>query len=518
MGSHHTMTMPAISATSFAPDSRESDELVLHEDRFFDAEPSVRRIARDLYGETRDLPLVCPHGHVDPRILAEDTALSEPAALIITPDHYIFRMLYSRGVPMESLGIPTRDGAAVEGDPRRIWQTFAEHFHLFRGTPTGAWLNHELFHVFGVRQKLNGRTAHAIYDALAEKLASPEFRPRALFERFNIEVLTTTDRATATLEHHQAIRDSGWGGRVVPSFRPDAAFRIASPTWSEEIEALSVLDRRDVADFPTFIRALEERRAFFKRMGATSTDHAVLEPYTERLGDAEADKLFQKGLRGTATADDQHRFEAHMLMEMARMSTEDGLVMQIHAGSLRDHNDRVFRRFGMDMGADIPVVTEYTRNLRALLNAFGNDPRLTLVLFTLDESTYTRELAPLAGHYPAVKLGPPWWFHDSIEGMTRFRQQVTETAGIYNTVGFNDDTRAFCSIPARHDMARRVDANWLAGLVARHIIDVGDAREMAADLAYNLVRESYKLDAAQHAEPATSPAERRQASLAGVLS
>ena len=482
--------------------STADDALVLHEDRFFDPDPTVRGIARALYEETRGLPLICPHGHVDPALLAADAPFPEPTALLIVPDHYIFRMLYSRGVPMESMGVPPRDGSSIEADPRRIWQTFAEHWYLFRGTPTGAWLDQELYEVFGVRVRLNGRTAQRVYDQVAERLRSPEFRPRALFERFNIEVLATTDAATDPLHHHRAIRESGWGGRVIPTFRPDALLRIAAPGWSAELDALAGVSGRTIDSYPELVAALEERRAFFRSMGATATDHAVLEPYTERLADEEADRLFQRAKAGEATAEDQRRFEAHMLMEMARMSTEDGMVMQLHPGALRDHNQRVFDRFGLDKGADIPVATEYTRNLRALLNAYGNDPRLTLVLFTLDESTYARELAPLAGHYPALRLGPPWWFHDSIQGMVRFREQTTETAGIYNTAGFNDDTRAFCSIPARHDLNRRVDASWLAGLVARHVVTMQDAREMARALAYELARETYRLDRADDADDA----------------
>jgi len=474
----------------------DADALVLHEDRFFDPDPSVRSAARALYEETEGLPLICPHGHVDPALLAKDEAFPEPTALILVPDHYIFRMLYSQGVPMEAMGIPTRDGTPVEGDPRKIWRTFGERYHLFRGTPTGAWLDHELYHVFGVRTRLNARTALRVYDEIAERLRSPEFRPRALFERFNIEVLSTTDAAADSLEHHRAIRDSGWRGRVIPAFRPDAVLRIASPAWRAEIDALGRAAGTSIGDYASFISALEERRAFFRSMGATSTDHAVLEPYTERLVDDEAARLFARALSGEATAEDQRRFEAHMLMEMARMSTEDGMVMQLHPGAFRDHNARVFERFGLDKGADIPVATEYTRNLRALLNAYGNDPRLTLVLFTLDESAYARELAPLAGHYPALRLGPPWWFHDSVEGMKRFRERTTETAGIYNTAGFNDDTRAFCSIPARHDLSRRVDANFLAGLVARHVVTMDDAREMARALAYELARDTYRLGGA----------------------
>jgi len=466
---------------------------MLHDDRFFDSDPAIRRAARTLYDDVCDLPLLCPHGHVDPRVLAENSPFPEPAALLITPDHYVFRMLYSRGVAMEALGIPTRDGSAVERDPRTIWQCFGEHYYLFRGTPTGAWLDHELFEVFGVRERLTAESAQRVYDAIDERLKEPEFLPRALYERFNIQVLATTDKATDTLEHHRAIRESGWRGVVIPTFRPDALFRIASRTWPREVDALETATRSSIASFADFIRALESRRAFFRSMGARATDHAVLEPHTALLTPREADRLFHLARQGEATSADQREFEAHMLMEMARMSVEDGLVMQLHAGSLRDHNEDVFARFGTDKGGDIPIATEFTRNLHALLNAFGNDKRLTLVLFTLDESAYSRELAPIAGHYPAVKLGPPWWFHDSIEGMTRFRRQTTETAGIYNTAGFNDDTRAFCSIPARHDLARRVDVNFLGGLVARHVVDLSDARAMARALAYDLTMETYKL-------------------------
>jgi glucuronate isomerase len=486
----------------------------LHEDRYLDPDPTIRRIARELHDGTRSLPLVCPHGHVDPKLLADDDAFPEPTALLIIPDHYIFRMLYSRGVPMEALGVPTRDGTAVERDPRKIWQRFADHYYLFRGTPTGIWLDAELHEVFAVRQKLDGSTAQAVYDEIKEKLTTPEFRPRALFERFNIELLATTDKASDTLEHHAAIRRSGWNGRVIPTFRPDAAFRIATPEWMEEIGRLELRTGKAIENVGSFLVALEERRRFFQEMGATATDHAVLRPYTEALGGEELEAIFQRARRGEASREDQRRFEAHMLIEMARMSTEDGLVMQLHPGSFRDHNQQVFARFGTDKGGDIPIATEYTRNLEALLNAYGNDPRLTLVLFTLDETTYARELAPLAGHYPAVRLGPPWWFHDSMEGMRRYRERTTETAGIYNTAGFNDDTRAFCSIPARHDLARRMDANFLGGLVARHVIDMDDARQMARALAYDLVRETYKLDQPARSEKSAPAVARSEAGVA----
>lgn len=482
---------PAVSAP--AVQVRAADQpLALNPDRFFDPDPAVRRVAAELYESTRDLPIISPHGHVEPSLLALDAPFPEPTALLLTPDHYIFRMLYSQGISMESLGIPTRDGTPVEQDPRICWQRFAANYHLFRGTPTGIWLDHELHELFGVRVKLNADTAQRIYDQIAERLASPEYRPRALFERFNIEVLATTDAASDTLEHHRTLRDAGWHNRVVPTFRPDAVLRIAQPGWRAALTQLETITGVRITSMATFLQVLAERRRFFASLGATATDHAVVEPLTRRASDDEAAQLFARALEGTASDLDQKMFEAHMLMEMARMSTEDGLVMQLHPGAMRDHHTRVFERFGADKGADIPVATEYTRNLHALLNAYGAHPAFTLVLFTLDETTYARELAPIAGHYPAVRLGPPWWFHDSLEGMKRFRTQVTETAGVWNTTGFIDDTRAFCSIPARHDLARRMDANYLAGLVARHQIDLADALLMARALAYDLAKRTYK--------------------------
>jgi glucuronate isomerase len=467
----------------------------LHEDRYFDPDPTIRRHARALYDATRALPIISPHGHVDAAILATNYAFVDPASLIVTPDHYILRMLYSRGVPLESLGVAPIDGKPprVETDPRRIWKTFADHWHLFRATPTRAWLEYELREVFGIGEKLDSASAQRVYDEIVERLRSPEFRPRALFRRFNIEVLATTDAATDTLEHHQALRTVDLGGRVVPTFRPDALFGIAAPGWSAEVERLGRTVGTAIRNYSELVRALVRRRADFKAMGATATDHAVVVPRTERLDDSEAERLFAKAFTGSATEQDQSTFEAHLLMEMARLSVEDGLVMQLHAGSLRNHNELVYRRFGPDRGADIPVATEFTRNLRPLLNAYGNDTRFQLIVFTLDESTYSRELAPLAGHYPAMLLGAPWWFHDSIDGMTRFRQQTTGTAGTGNTAGFTDDTRAFCSIPARHDLARRVDANYLGGLVARHVIDIQDALEMARAMAYDLAKRAYRL-------------------------
>jgi glucuronate isomerase len=470
-------------------------KILLSEDRYFGPDPQQKEMARQLYKLVANLPLVCPHGHVDPRLFADsDYTFGSPTELLIIPDHYVFRMLYSQGISMEDMGVPRWDGGQVEQDHRQIWQIFAENFYLFRGTPTGMWLTDELHAVFGIEHKLTAESAQDIYDQIAAKLESPEFRPRRLFEQFNIEVLCTTDAATDPLDHHRAIRESGWAGRILPTFRPDAVVNIDMQGWRDNIEVLSEISGIEINGYQTYIQALENRRAYFKEMGATATDHAALTPYTEELSMQAAEAIFQRALKGEASTEDARRFTGHMLMENARMSREDGLVMQLHPGSYRNHNRLVFDRFGLDKGADIPIPTDYTRHLHPLLNKYGNDPRFTLILFTLDETTYSRELAPLAGHYPAVKLGPPWWFYDSLEGIRRYYEQVMETAGLYNTAGFNDDTRAYPSIPARHDLWRRASANWIAGLVLRGIVDLADAEEMIHDMAYRLAKKAYKLD------------------------
>jgi glucuronate isomerase len=464
-------------------------------DRYFDPDPIQKEIAQDLYNQVAGLPLVCPHGHVDPKMFADpDYQFGTPVDLLLIPDHYIFRMLYSQGISLESVGIPRSDGTPVESDHRKIWQIFAENFYLFRGTPTGVWLADELYHVFGVRDKLDGENAQKIYDQIADCLARPDFRPRRMFEQFNIEVLATTDSASDPLVHHKAIKESGWKGSVVPTFRPDGVVNIDRPDWRQNIDALGEVSGFEIKNFKQLIEALENRRAYFKSMGATATDHAALTPHTCKLSPGEAETIFQRALRGESTDADAAQMTGYLLMENARMSIEDGLVMQFHPGSYRNHNRLIFDRFGYDKGCDIPIPVEYTRSLMPLLNKYGNDHRLTLILFTIDETTYARELAPLAGHYPAVKLGPPWWFHDSLNGLRRYRDTVMETAGLHNTVGFNDDTRAFPSIPARHDLARRVDANWIASLVMRGIVDLDDAGEMIYDTAYRLAKGAYKFN------------------------
>lgn len=468
--------------------------LLLHPDRYFDPDPTIRALARELYAGVAALPIVSPHGHVDPKLLAdENAAFGTPADLFIIPDHYVFRMLYSQGIPLDAVGIRPNDDGWYETDHRKIWQLFAENFYLFRGTPTGAWINEELVTIFEVTQSLNGETAQTIYDQISTKLAQPAFRPRALFDHFNVEVLCTTDAATDPLDYHKAILASGWSGNVRPTFRPDGVVNIDADGWRANIDALSTVSGITVHNYATLIQALENRRSYFKEMGAVATDHAAQTPFTIDLAATEADAILQRALKGAATPHDAERFTGHMLIQMARMSIEDGLVMQLHPGSLRNHNDPLYQRFGRDKGADIPLAVDYTRALRPLLNLYGNDDRLALILFTLDENTYGRELAPLAGHYPSLKLGPPWWFYDSLNGMQRYFDLVMETAGIYNTAGFNDDTRAFASIPARHDLWRRASANWLAGLVARHSISDTDAHAMARALAYDLPKRAYRI-------------------------
>jgi glucuronate isomerase len=462
--------------------------------RLFPAEAAARQVAMRLYEVARELPVISPHGHTDPRWFAENKAFPDPTALLIQPDHYVFRMLYSQGVSLESLGIPQADGRqAVTADPREVWRVFARHYYMFRGTPTRLWLDYTFENQFGLTERLCPANADEYYELIARKLETPQFRPRALFEDFKLEVLATTDSPLDTLEFHQAIRDSGWKGRVVPTFRPDAVIDAEYAGFVGNIERLAEVSGESIGSFKGYLNALRKRRAFFKTMGATATDHGHLTAMTADLDAGAAEALYQRVLSGHSTLEEQQLFQAQMLTEMAGMSVEDGLVMQLHPGSVRNHNRLVYEKFGRDKGADIPSPTEYVRSLRPLLNKYGNEPNFTFIVFTLDETTFSRELAPLAGHYPALRLGPPWWFHDSPEGMMRFRETATETAGFYNTVGFNDDTRAFLSIPARHDVARRVDCAFLGRLVAEHRLDEPEAFELIHDLTVGLVRKAYRL-------------------------
>ena len=466
---------------------------LLHEDRLFPAEEGTRAIARRLYEGIRSLPIVSPHGHTQAAWFARNLPFPDPVALFVQPDHYVFRMLYSQGVSLDELGI----GQPSISDPRKVWRIFASHYYLFRGTPTRLWLDFAFERLFGLNVRLSADTADSYYDAIAEKLATPGFLPRALFDRFNIEVLATTDSPLDLLKEHEAIRDcarSGeWVARILPTFRPDPVVDPAFAGFAQNIQSLGEISGNDTGTWRGYLSALAARRQFFKDMGATATDHGHPTAQTADLSETEAAQLFVAVVDGSADPAQQEVFRAQMLTEMARMSLDDGLVMQIHPGSVRNHNAQILARYGRDMGADIPSATNYVEALRPLLSRFGNEPALTVVLFTLDETAYSRELAPLAGHYPCLRLGPPWWFFDSPEGMTRFREQTTETAGFYNTVGFNDDTRAFLSIPARHDVARRMDAGYLARLVAEHRLDEDEAVELARALTGELVKKAYKL-------------------------
>ncbi|MEP1352711.1 MAG: glucuronate isomerase [Tateyamaria sp.] len=466
---------------------------LLDEDRLFPPDPGTRAIARDLYAQIKHLPIISPHGHTDPRWFAENAAFANPAELFVTPDHYVFRMLHSQGVALEDLGVPRVDGGPVETDPRKIWRLFAKHYHLFRATPSRLWIDHAFQEVFGVTERLAEHNADAIYDQIATRLSEDAFRPRALFEQFYIEAIATTESALDDLRWHKMIQDSDWTGRVTTTYRPDAVVDPEFAGFADNVAQLGALTGEDATTWTDYLAAHRTRRAFFKEHGATASDHGHATARTEDLPQAEAAALFAKALQGKCSADEADCFRGHMLTEMARMSLEDGLVLQIHPGSARNHSGQVLSRFGRDKGYDIPTRTDYVTALRPLLSAYGGRSDLTVIIFTLDETAYSRELAPLAGVYPALKLGPPWWFHDSYEGMLRFREMATETAGFYNTVGFNDDTRAFCSIPARHDVARRVDCSFLAGLVQTGRLDLQEAVEVAHDLTYRLAKTAYRL-------------------------
>ena len=462
--------------------------LSLHPDRLFPADLETRNIARRLYSCVAGLPIISPHGHTDPEWWASDAPFGNAAELLLHPDHYVFRMLYSQGVSLESLGIGN-----AQADPRESWRLFAERYHLFRGTPSRIWLDWVFAQSFGIDVLLSAETSDQYYDIITEKLKSAEFRPRALFERYNIEVIATTESPLDDLRHHRAIRESGWVGRVITAYRPDPVVDPEFEGFHDNLKVLSELSGEDCFGWSGYLAAHRQRRAYFAAMGATSTDHGHPTAATADLSDAEAEALFARVTGAEVSPADAELFRAHMLTVMAGMSLDDGLVMQIHPGAFRNHNSWLFEHYGRDKGADIPTGTDYVHALRPLLGRYGNEAGLTIILFTLDETSYARELAPLAGHYPALKLGPAWWFHDSPEGMRRFRSQTTETAGFYNLVGFNDDTRAFLSIPARHDVARRIDCGFLAGLVAEHRMEEWEAAELATDLSYNLAKAAYKL-------------------------
>ncbi len=462
---------------------------LIDEDRLFPADPGTRKIAKALYSHVRTLPILSPHGHTHAEWFARNEPFPDPATLLVQPDHYVYRMLYSQGVPLEDLDI----GQPLVKDPRKVWRIFASHYYLFRGTPTRIWLDFIFHQLFGLNELLSANTADHYFDAITERLKTPEFLPRTLYERFNIEVLATTDSPLDSLAEHRAIRDENWKARILPTFRPDSVVDPEYAGFRDNINKLGELTGEDTAIWAGYLSALRISRARFRSLGCTSTDHGHITAQTADLSATEAENLFRLVISGDADGQQQELFRAQMLTEMAAMSLEDGLVMQIHPGSTRNHNRKLHEQYGRDIGADIPRPTNYVDALRPLLDRFGNESGLTIILFTLDESTYSRELAPLAGHYPCLRLGPAWWFNDSPEGMMRFRELTTETAGFYNTVGFNDDTRAFLSIPARHDVARRVDCAFLSRLVSEHRLTEDEAFEVAYELTYGLAKKAYRL-------------------------
>ena len=461
-----------------------------HPDRLFPIDSTQRNIARNLYNHIKDLPIISPHGHTDPKWFAQNQNFKNATSLLLTPDHYILRMLYSQGISLEELGRGKDESDLAV--MRSAWKIFGKNFHLFDGTPSSIWMNSVFSEVFGIEEELTGESADIFFDNINEKLASDEFKPNALMKRFNIELIATTDEAIDTLEHHKVIRSNG-EVNVIPTFRPD---RLTDPTHEDfrnHIDILSEKSDENIFKISGFFKALRERREYFKSLGATATDHGHPSARTLYLSTDELQKLFDLALKGNIDETQAERFRAGMLFEMAKMSCDDGLVMQIHPGPFRNHNRELFEKFGRDIGADIPRSTEYVENLKPLLDHFGNHKELKIILFTLDETRYSTELAPLAGHYPVIKLGPAWWFHDSPEGMMRYRRMVTETGGFYNTVGFNDDTRAFLSIPARHDVARRMDAGFISELLLQKRISEKSAYRLMEDLTYNLAKNGYNL-------------------------
>ena len=466
-------------------------ELILDDDRIFPTEPAARAIARRIFTEIRDLPLISMHGHVEAAVLANDQPFTDPARLFVVPDHYVTRMLVSQGASLESLGVARRDGAPVETDPRAIWRMFCAGWRYFRGTPSRLWLTQQLYEIFGVTVEPSLETADQLYEQIDAKLHEPAFRPRALYQRFGLEILATTDSPLSDLAAHQVIADSEWDGLVVPTFRPDALVHINRAGWKDAVARLEAVSGVETGDYNGFLAALRQRRAFFIEHGARATDHGHATADTTPLEPADAERIYRSALNGSVSAVDAAAFAGNMLFEMAQMSADDGLVMQIHPGVVQGHDPQVAATFGPDVGFDIPLPVDFVRGLRPLLQAFGRDPHFRCVVFTIDETTYSRELAPLAGVYPAMRLGVPWWFLDAPQAMLRFREAVTETAGFYNTAGFVDDTRAFTSIPARHDVARRVDATYLAQQVAGGVLGLDEAIETAIDLTVTIPREAY---------------------------
>ncbi|MBB2924376.1 glucuronate isomerase [Cellulomonas cellasea] len=466
--------------------------LTLDPDRLLPADAAIRPIARELYDAVRGLPIISPHGHVPPQWLADDVPFADPTSLLITPDHYVTRMLHAQGVPLHDLGVG--QGELSPEASRAAFRLLCTHWGAYRGTPVKLWFESELVEVFGLDLAPSAETADDLYDAIAEKIATPAFRPRALYERFGIEVLATTDDPADDLRHHEKLAaDPTWHGRVAPTFRPDKYLEPATPAWNGLVDRLGEVTGTDTGTYAGWVAAMEDRRAYFAAHGATSSDHSHRDARMEPLPVAEAERLYARARAGQITRDAGDTLRRDLLFQMARMASEDGLVITLHPAVHRNHHAPTFDRYGADVGADIPVAVEFTDALQPVLSAFGTSPRFQLVLFTIDETVYSRELAPLAGFYPSVYVGAPWWFIDAPEAMGRFRSAVTESAGFTKTSGFIDDTRAFLSIPARHDVNRRMDSAFLARLVADHRLTLDEALDTAVDLVVTNPRKAFRL-------------------------
>ena len=466
--------------------------LTLHPDRLLPADSGVRRIAADLYAQVAELPIISPHGHVPAEWLADDIPFGDPTSLLITPDHYVNRLLHAHGVQLSDLGVG-QEGFSAE-DSRRAFRILCEHWSAYRGTPVRYWLDAQLAAIFGIAVRPSAATADAIYDQIADRLTRPDYRPRALFERFGISVLATTDDPCDDLAAHRRLaEDPTWSARVAPTFRPDRYLEPAFATWNADVDRLAEVSGVETAEYDGWLAAMAARRRYFIEHGAVSADHSHADARTDPLELAEARHLYALARKGEITTIEATALRRHLLFEMGRMSAEDGLVMTLHPGIHRNHHTPGFESYGGDIGADIPLSVEFTSALRPLLNAVGTHPNFQLVIFTVDETVFSREIAPLAGYYPSVYAGAPWWFLDAPEAITRYRAAVTETVGFAKTSGFIDDTRAFCSIPARHDMSRRLDAGFVARLVAEHRLEEDEAHEVMTELVDTNPRKAFKL-------------------------
>jgi glucuronate isomerase len=460
-----------------------------HPDRLLGTDPAVREHARSIYQSTAGAPIISPHGHVSAAMLAANQPLTDPAELFVTPDHYVTRLLHASGIELERLGL---------GDsttpPREVWRTLCAQWFRFAGTPVRYWLEDALAGVFGVTVTPDPDSADELYDLLDELLSEPEYLPRALLDRFGVGTLATTDDPADSLAHHRDLASvEHLPTRVIPTLRADAYMTPDATGWRERLEALTTASGEDCGSYLGLLEAIRVRREVFRLHGATATDCGVPDAWATPLSNAQAEMLHRQGLDGSISPEGVQAYRRNLLFQFGCMAAEDGLVMQLHAGVIRNHHAATFARFGPDTGHDLPAVTTYTEPLRALLNHVGTSPTFRIVLFTVDETAFSRDIAPLAGFYPSVYAGAPWWFLDAPAAVRRYREAVTETAGFFKTSGFIDDTRALCSIPSRHDMSRRLDAAYLAELVVTRQLAEAEAHSIGQALVSEIPRNAFRL-------------------------